>query len=56
MIVDSSNHGDRSSEQDAHPRPESGKSTKGGDLAPPNKDDAGRVVAPEKGEPDGHSH
>ena len=29
-----------------------GKEAHGGDLAPPNKDDAGRVIAPEKGEPD----
>jgi hypothetical protein len=29
----------------------SGKSSHGGDLAPPNQDDAGRVIAPQKGDP-----
>ncbi len=32
-----------------------GKAAHGGDLASPNKDDAGRVIAPEKGDPEQHS-
>jgi hypothetical protein len=35
-------------------RGRSGNAVHGGDLAPPNKDDAGRVIAPEKGEPEKH--
>lgn len=35
-------------------RENSGKEAHGGDLAPPNKDDDGRVIAPEKGEPENH--
>ncbi len=36
-------------------RGRSGKAAHGGDLASPNKDDAGRVIAPEKGDPEQHS-
>lgn len=39
-----------------HDRGRDGKSVHGGDLAPPNKEDAGRVIAPEKGEPEQQSH
>lgn len=35
-------------------RDDDGKDAHGGDLAPPNRDNAGEVQAPEKGEPDRH--
>lgn len=35
-------------------RGRSGEAAHGGDLAPANKDDSGRVIAPEKGEPEKH--
>lgn len=38
-----------------HERDRRGKAAHGGDLASPNKDDAGRVIAPEKGDPEQHS-
>ena len=44
-------HLEPTDEEQENEQGRSGKSSHGGDLAPPNKDDAGRVIAPQKGDP-----
>lgn len=46
-----SNRHDPANEEHDREHGQGGKSVHGGDLAPPNQDDAGRVIAPQKGDP-----